>query len=204
MMQEFINIISNNITELRKKNCLTQAEFGSKFNYSDKSVSKWERGDAIPDLIVLKKMSEAFGVPIEYFFSENHEEEKEQKKMSSFLLGNRIAISLLISCFFWLVAAVIFVYTSIYRGLSLWTCFIWPVPLTMLAVIVMNRRYFDEKYRYELYFSSAFIWSLLAALYLQFLSYNIWIIFFIGVPLQAAFILIDILKKYSKKNKYLS
>lgn len=196
-MQDFINIISNNITELRKRNKLTQAEFGARFNYSDKSVSKWERGDALPDLIVLKKMSESFGVPIEYFFSENPQEETDTGKKTSFMLGNRIAISLLIACFFWLIAVAIYVYTSIYNNANLWTMFIWPIPLTALSTLILNKKYFDRKY--DLYFSSIFIWSLLGSMYLQFLSYNIWIIFFIGVPLQVALILIEILRKSTKK-----
>lgn len=36
--------LAANLAELRKEENLTQAEFAARFNYSDKAVSKWERG----------------------------------------------------------------------------------------------------------------------------------------------------------------
>ena len=46
--------IATNITELRKAHNLTQAELAARLNYSDKSISKWERGESLPDIGVLK------------------------------------------------------------------------------------------------------------------------------------------------------
>ena len=45
---------------------MTQAELGQRLNYSDKSISKWERGEAIPDAFVLTQMAELFGVTVDY------------------------------------------------------------------------------------------------------------------------------------------
>lgn len=56
--------IAINITELRKKNGMTQAELAESLNYSDKSISKWERGDGIPDVVVLQNIAELFGVTL--------------------------------------------------------------------------------------------------------------------------------------------
>ena len=50
---------------------MTQAELGEQLNYSDKSISKWERGEAIPDAAVLKRMSELFGVTVDYLLNEH-------------------------------------------------------------------------------------------------------------------------------------
>ena len=63
--------VANNLAELRKKKNWTQAELAVRINYSDKTVSKWERGEALPDLRVLKRMSELFGVDLEYFVTEH-------------------------------------------------------------------------------------------------------------------------------------
>jgi len=197
-MQKYIETISNNITELRKRNKLTQAEFGARINYSDKSVSKWERGDALPDLLVLKKMSDAYDVPVEYFFYEHKEDAPVEKGGSAFVKGNYIAVSLLVVCFIYLVATVIFVYTRIYEDMNLWIVFVWAVPASLLLALLITRKYM--KRRLDIYFTSTFLWTLLAAIYLQFLQFNIWIIFFIGIPLQAAFILIELLRKSREKN----
>ena len=43
-MDTLEEIVAYNLTELRKNARLTQAELAEKINYSDKSVSKWERG----------------------------------------------------------------------------------------------------------------------------------------------------------------
>ena len=61
--------IAHNITALRKKNNMTQAELAEQLNYSDKSISKWERGDGLPDVFVLVKIAEMFGVTVNVTFS---------------------------------------------------------------------------------------------------------------------------------------
>ena len=56
--------LGENLTALRKKNNITQSELGEKLNYSDKSVSKWERGEGVPDLSVMVQLSELYGVAL--------------------------------------------------------------------------------------------------------------------------------------------
>ncbi|MEI3084791.1 MAG: helix-turn-helix transcriptional regulator [Oscillospiraceae bacterium] len=58
-------VTASNIINQRTKAGMTQAELGAKLNYSDKSVSKWERGEAIPDAYVLSEMAELFGVTVD-------------------------------------------------------------------------------------------------------------------------------------------
>ena len=64
-MDNLKNIVSKNIIYLRKLNQMTQFELGKKLNYSDKAISKWERGEAIPDAYILKQMSELFHVSVD-------------------------------------------------------------------------------------------------------------------------------------------
>ena len=70
-MEELNRIIAKNISDLRRDASMTQAELGERLCYSDKLVSKWERGEAAPNVFTLKQMSEIFGVGVEYFFSEH-------------------------------------------------------------------------------------------------------------------------------------
>ena len=86
-MNNLEQIVANNLTELRKEKKWTQAELAEKINYSDKSVSKWERGEALPDLKVLLQMAELFGVNLEYFTTENAEKFSE---MGSVFLSQQI------------------------------------------------------------------------------------------------------------------
>ncbi|MBQ7218900.1 MAG: helix-turn-helix transcriptional regulator, partial [Ruminococcus sp.] len=45
---------------------MTQAQLGEELSYSDKSVSKWERGESIPDVYVLKHIADLSGVTVDY------------------------------------------------------------------------------------------------------------------------------------------
>ena len=61
-LSELKLITASNIIALRTQAGLTQAELGAKLNYSDKTISKWERGDAIPDAFVLTELAEIFNI----------------------------------------------------------------------------------------------------------------------------------------------
>ena len=69
-MDDLKVIFASNLIKLRTGKGLTQADLADKLSYSDKSVSKWERGEAIPDAYVLKQMSELFSVPVDALLSE--------------------------------------------------------------------------------------------------------------------------------------
>ena len=77
------DIIAENIASLRRSAKLTQAELAEKLNYSDKAISKWERGDSIPDVLVLYELAELFSVTVDYFLHSHTEEEKKPKLESA-------------------------------------------------------------------------------------------------------------------------
>ncbi len=52
------------ILQLRKKNKMTQLELAERLNVTSQAVSKWENGRGIPDIELLKKISEEFNVDI--------------------------------------------------------------------------------------------------------------------------------------------
>ena len=52
---------------LRKKNRITQRELANALHISQTSVSKYERGESEPDLEMVIKMSDFFGVTIDEF-----------------------------------------------------------------------------------------------------------------------------------------
>ena len=56
--------IGANIAAYRKRDGLTQASLAEKLNYSDKAVSKWERGESVPDVLTLMQLAELFGITV--------------------------------------------------------------------------------------------------------------------------------------------
>lgn len=66
-------IISKNLIAYRKQAGLTQQELADQLNYSDKAVSKWERGESIPDVLILKHIADCYGITLNDILSEEAE-----------------------------------------------------------------------------------------------------------------------------------
>ena len=60
---ELKDIVAKNLVELRKIFGFTQLEIAEKLNYSDKAISKWERGESLPDVETLKKLPTSTALP---------------------------------------------------------------------------------------------------------------------------------------------
>src|SRR5699024_12643847 len=74
--KEMINMIDMNIRVLRKKNKLSQEQLAEKENVSRQTVTKWERGEALPDIYKCKTLSEIFQVTLDQM-SNNMSKEEE-------------------------------------------------------------------------------------------------------------------------------
>ena len=61
--------IAENITKLRKRAGITQSDLADKLNYSDKAISKWERGENVPSIEMLYEIAKIFDVNIEFLIS---------------------------------------------------------------------------------------------------------------------------------------
>lgn len=72
--------IGNKIAQARKKINLSQAELAQQVSISPQAVGKWERGESVPDIIVLNRLAEIFGVDLNYF-SENFHSTDEKMTM---------------------------------------------------------------------------------------------------------------------------
>ena len=58
--------VAKNIAQYRKAHHDTQLDLATKLNYSDKSVSKWERGESLPDVYILSQIAELYGVSVDF------------------------------------------------------------------------------------------------------------------------------------------
>ena len=76
---EIKKIFGQRLTEARKACGITQLSLAEKLNYSDKAVSKWERGESLPDVLTIMKIGEALGVTMSYLLGED-DKPKRQKR----------------------------------------------------------------------------------------------------------------------------
>ncbi len=179
-MKDIKTIIAENLVSLRKEHKLTQNELAEKLNYSDNTISRWEKSEITPSIETLVQIAEIYNVPLETLLKENvvkHITEDQKtlklKKLSTILL----AVSVV-----WLAAVIAYFYLETFFNKNAWTLFVWPVPLSCLTLLAFNKYVNSKAYSYT--FNTILIWSLLACLYLQFIQYNLFLIFFIGIPIQ--------------------
>ena len=106
IVEELNLIIANNICGLRTAAGLTQSELAQKLNYSDKLISKWERGDATPNAQTLKRLSEIFAVSIDYIFEDHRDANTGPPQPRKFY---RHIVAWIAFCGIWLISALIFI-----------------------------------------------------------------------------------------------
>lgn len=184
-MENLNFIIAKNLSELRRKNKLTQLEVAEKLNYSDKAVSKWEQGESLPGIEVLYRLCGLYGVSLDYLVGD--EKAKPARAKSALTDKRKRIITLLSVLGVWLAATVFFIFFYIFSSHNLWTLFCWAVPLSFAVTIVFDAVWHKGRFLFAMI--SAFIWSLLLCFCLQFFKYNIWPVLCIGIPLQAATVL---------------
>lgn len=71
------------ITLYRKKNGLSQEELAEKIGVSRQAVSKWETGDALPEITKLKALADTFNVTVDFLLDENKAEFLQQSDSPS-------------------------------------------------------------------------------------------------------------------------
>ena len=186
-MKNVKEILAQNLTRLRLEHKLTQAELAQKLNYTDKSVSKWEHGDATPPIDVLVELSDLYEVSLDYLVSEDTELFDRKVDKSKENSTNKLIITLLSGMAVWLMSTVIFVAILTFLEQSFWQVFVWAVPITAIVGLVFNGIWGKRRWRFVLI--SILIWGFLGSVYLTLIQYNLWVIFLLGIPTQICVIL---------------
>lgn len=183
-MEDIKVIIAKNITTLRRQSGLTQIELAEKLNYSDKSVSKWERGESLPDIAVLKDIADLFGVTLDYLVEAEHKGFSETKTAILRRIRNHGFITGISMVLVWLIAAIIFFALDIATVPSRWLTFIAAVPVTILVWLIFNSMWFNKRRNFLII--SFLMWTVLATVFVSFLPFgiNIWKVFILGIPAQ--------------------
>ena len=202
-MDDVKSIVARNITELRLLNNMTQLDLAQKLNYSDKTISKWERGESTPDINVLVNIADIFGVSLDYLVrSENIDEQvtKNRLETSSY---NKRAVTLISEGTVWFVALFAFIITSLVTSKASfqWLYFVYAMPIMLIVRLVLNSIWFNPRNNYIIV--SLLMWSILTAIHISFLYFgiNVALIFLLGVLGQIIIVLWSFVYKPSKKHK---
>ena len=178
-MEDLKFITAANIISLRTKAGMTQAQLAELLNESDKSVSKWERAEAVPDAYVLKHMSEIFGVSVDYLLSSHNDWEPISQKQKR---RYRSEIIVLISMAgIWTLAFFIFIIGWI-LGHMLWLVFIYAMPISLITLLVFNSVWENGKRNY--YIVSTLVASIFVMVYLTLLRWNPWQLLLLIIPAE--------------------
>lgn len=180
--------IGNNIAAFRKQCAMTQAELAEKLNYSDKAVSKWERGESVPDVMTLAQIAELFGVGMDALVdntpavaSAKNENTMPKRRV------NKSVIQMLVSILVWFVALFVYVVLSSMELPRSWIGFFYAVPVN--AIVLLSLRSAWHKYSWNFVLVSLIVWGSLLSFYmtmLVFAGFNIWKLFLLGILGQAA------------------
>lgn len=191
-MENIKEIVAQNILNLRKINKLTQYELAEKINYSDKAVSRWEKGESLPDLETLNNIAKVFNVSISYLLEPHSYDDIpiNNQKIAKLLI---VVLSVAVV---WMTSIVLFFYLGANLSHYYWQIFIWALPVSTLVLMYYNYKLGNKKYL--LILDSILIWSFITAIYLHFIHLNLWLLFLIGLPIQTI-IVINYLKKPFKK-----
>lgn len=218
--KDFNAIVGKNLLKLRKVQKLTQMEVAEKFNYSDKSISKWEKGESMPSVEVLCELANFYGVTLDQLTNENIEETissvnentttkekiKKQKTKIPRMFSTHLMITLLSVGAVWFLATILFVVLKLCLNVNYFMAFMWAGVLSAIVLIIFNGIW--GKMRYLFPILTVLLWLLLASLQVQIYlptKINIWPVYVLGIPLQILIILWGALikkpKGYYKKQK---
>lgn len=180
-MENLKNILAQNLVKLRKASNMTQSELAEKLSYSDKAVSKWERGESLPDIEILYEISKLYNVTIDELLSEevkiNHTKKLKTKM--------RFIISLISSLLVWLIATIVFVFLVWLNPDKerQWLVFIYAIPVSSIVVLVFNSIWGNKMLNCLIV--SVLMWTIILSIFLTVPKFdNSYLIFFITIPVQ--------------------
>lgn len=193
-MEDIKATVAGQIARLRTENGWTQLELAEKLHYSDKAVSKWERGESIPEIATLVALADLFGVTLDELVrgkapavSDTNPPLPTQKRKKI----NHAIITTMSILLVWFIASLVFVILDLLPAdiKKHWLSFIYAIPVSAIVWLIFNSIWFNQKRNYLII--SILVWSLLVVLHVSFIAFgtNIWQVYLLGVPGQLVILL---------------
>jgi len=187
--------LAENIQFYRKQKKMTQLELSAYLKYSDKAVSKWERGEGVPDIFVLTKLCELFEITLDDLVYKKPKiiipQSVRTKKHLTITLAALVSV--------WIVAITLF---SLFLMLdidifNLWYIFIISIPVSAIVLIIFSSIWANGYY--IIGFISLLLWSLALMFTLLIPTNESYLFFIMAIPIQIGITLIGFSVRYSKK-----
>ena len=194
------NHIGSNIASYRKRAGLTQAALAEQLNYSDKAVSKWERGESIPDVLTLDALARLLGITVNDLLQDPNALPEEQGPVQQTMgrvvekalkrKANKNIILGLSSLLVWFVALLIFVVLTSIGIPNGWLAFFFAIPADSITMLSLRSAWHD--FRWNRFLISSMMWGGVLSIYMSLLmlaGLNIWLMFLLCIPGQIAILL---------------
>lgn len=184
--------IAKNITAYRKAHHDTQADLAEKLNYSDKSVSKWERGESLPDVFILAQIADLYGVTVSNLIGEVEAPKKAKPYYHLFIYLLSVAIVFVL-------ATILFTaFTIAEVPFPAWMFFLYAVPVASIVSIVFTSLWWGIWQQTASI--TVLIWTLGVCLFLSFPQVgNLGQIFIVCAAVQVLIILWELFRVFRKK-----
>ena len=175
-------LIAENIAYYRKLNGDTQAGLAEKLSYSDKSVSKWERGDGTPDIFILSHIASLYGITVQDLLREK----KVAKTRTRPLLISRLVMTVLFC------GAQIFSICDRYA----WLLFIYGIPISGIVAQVFCALWSNQLS--QIFSCSLIIWGAGLSLHLTAHGNRLFLVYVICAVLEVLLILLYTLRAQTR------
>lgn len=191
-------ILAEKLTAYRKRAGMTQAELAEKLNYSDKSISKWERGDGMPDLLVLCRLADLYDVPLDAFLREGPLVRSQAERRSRQAIITLLSLGLVI-----FVSAIAFFVCHVAQVRVGWLSFIYAVPVGMILLVIFSHIWGNTLH--QAISVSLLDWSLCGAVYISFRAMSniprMEMLFMVAAVFQVLIILWYVLMFVRRRNR---
>lgn len=185
--------VAKNIAQYRKAHHDTQLDLATKLNYSDKSVSKWERGESLPDVYILSQIAELYGVSVSALIGEIQPPRESKPHYHMFILLLSLALTMA-------VATLLFSMFMICKvDYPAWMFFVYALPVCSIICIVFTSLWWGILWQGVSV--SALIWTLGLSLYLSFELENVSLIFLVCAALQVLTLLWEGFRKSLQRSR---
>lgn len=183
-MEDLKIVFASNLIKLRTGAGLTQAELAEKISYSDKSISKWERGEAIPDAYVLKRLSGLFGVSVDALLSEEEGWKKAGPDLHQKMQYSQRFLILCVIAGIFTLCFLEFVIVWAVAGVFHWLMLYAGIPCSLIVLLVLNTVWY--KGRNNMYIVGMLVASVILFVYLLFLMLgkDLWQILLVIIPAE--------------------
>ena len=186
---------ANRLSDFRRAAGMTQLELAERLNYSDKSVSKWERAEGIPDVYVLMQIADIFEVTLNDLVS-------DKPFRRPLISRNKLLTTFLAMAVPWLLATIVsWILGFVVPEYPIWHLYIYVIPITAIIAIVFTSLWWKKIWQFLSV--SALIWSVPTCIFTTFVSRQNAFVYIIAAVVQVMAVLFFLIKrrpKYAKKN----